>query len=65
MDPKKQKTLVLAVTGAAHVGITALTWQDLRHRPAAGIRGPRTVWRVLSAANTLGSAAYWTVGRRR
>jgi hypothetical protein len=55
---------VLGAIGAAHVSVTALTWRDLRRRPAGQVRGKKAVWRVLSAANTSGSAMYWLFGRR-
>ena len=50
---------------AVHAAITALTWRDLRRRPADEIRGSKKLWRVVSAMNTGGSLAYLTVGRKR
>ena len=56
---------VLAGIGVAHLAITALTWRDLRARPVDRVRGDKRLWRLASAVNTTGSAAYWVVGRRR
>jgi len=62
---KKPNKVVLAVIAAVHITVTALTWRDLRDRPAVAVRGSQMLWRVASALNTLGSAAYWVFGRRR
>jgi hypothetical protein len=55
---------VLAYTVVVHAPVTALTWRDLRDRPATQVRGDKKIWRIASAVNTLGSVAYWLVGRR-
>lgn len=62
---RKPNKLVLAVIGAVHLTVMALTWRDLRHRPAGQVRGNKKFWRAASALNTSGSAAYWLFGRRR
>jgi hypothetical protein len=49
---------------AGHAIVAAWTWRDIRHQPAARIRGSKGLWRVLSAVNTLGSVSYWLIGRR-
>jgi len=64
MDRREENGLVYVAIGVVHVGVTAWTWRDIRRRPAAGIRGSEGLWRFLSAVNTLGSGAYWLVGRR-
>ena len=61
----KPNKAVLATVAVLHVTVMALTWRDLRSRPAGQIRGPKNLWRVASALNTSGSAAYWLFGRRR
>jgi len=61
----KPNIVVLAVVAAVHVTAVALTWRDLRSRPAGQVRGPKNFWRVASALNTTGSVAYWLFGRRR
>ena len=48
---------------AVHLAIASLTWRDIAQRPEADIRGPKALWRVVSAMNSLGSALYWLVGR--
>ncbi len=55
---------VLIVVLAVHALFVALTWRDIQRRPTARIRGAKTGWRIASAVNTIGSLAYWTVGRR-
>jgi hypothetical protein len=55
---------VLAIVAVVHVTVMALTWRDLRSRPAAQVRGPKGLWQVASALNTGGSVAYWLFGRR-
>ena len=48
-----------------HAAITALTWRDLRRRPADQVRGSKKLWRAASAMNTVGSLAYLVIGRKR
>ena len=63
---KERKSLLVALYVALiHVPVTVLTWRDLNSRPADQIRGPRVLWRLLSAANTGGTVAYWLIGRRK
>jgi hypothetical protein len=62
---RRPNKLVLAVIGVVHLTVMTLTWRDLRSRPAGQVRGNKKVWRVASALNTTGSAAYWLFGRRR
>jgi hypothetical protein len=47
-----------------HVTVTTLTWRDLQRRASSEVRGPKWAWRAASGANTLGSIAYWLVGRK-
>lgn len=61
MNRKPDPVLLIVI---AHVCVTAWTWRDIQRRPARKIRGSKGLWRVLSAANTLGSASYWLIGRR-
>ena len=61
----KPNKVVLATVAVVHVTVMALTWRDLRSRSAGQVRGPKKLWRVASALNTTGSAAYWLFGRRR
>src|SRR5258708_14339034 len=49
----------------AHAAITALPWRDLRRPPEDPVRGSKRLWRVASAMNTVGSAAYRALGRKR
>jgi hypothetical protein len=62
---RKPNKYVLAAVAVAHLTIVALTWRDIRERPAEQIRGSKGLWRFLSAINMGNSAAYWLFGRRR
>ena len=62
MKLKSDKAVVLVLTG--HALAAAFTWRDIRQQPAQQVRGSKTFWRIASAANTLGSAGYWLIGRR-
>ena len=55
---------VLAGILAAHVAVTAITWRDLRDRQPEQVRGTKRFWKVASGANTIGSLAYYLVGRK-
>jgi hypothetical protein len=61
----KGLALLVAYIAAVHAPVAALTWQNLRDRPPAQVRGNKQLWRIASVLNTLGSVAYWLVGRRR
>jgi hypothetical protein len=62
---RKPNKVAIAAIAVVHVAVMTLTWRDLRNRPPAGVRGNKKAWRVASAVNTGGSAAYWIFGRRR
>jgi hypothetical protein len=47
-----------------HLSVVALTWRDINRRPPNEIRGSKRPWRIASALNTLGAAAYWLAARR-
>jgi hypothetical protein len=61
---RKPNKLILVFFAAIHLTLATLTWQDLKARPVAQIRGNKTVWRLASTLNSLGSVAYWIFGRR-
>jgi uncharacterized membrane protein YidH (DUF202 family) len=61
---RKPNKAVLAALAVAHVAVTALTWRDLRRRPAGQVRGNKTFWRMASTLNMGNSAVYWLFGRR-
>lgn len=62
---RTQKTRVVIAAVLVQAAIAAVTVRDLNQRPAEAVRGPKPLWRLLGSANTLGSLAYWLVGRRR
>jgi hypothetical protein len=59
---RKSNPIVFILIG--HGLIAALTWRDIKRRPTEQVRGSKTLWRILSAVNTLGSVGYWLIGRR-
>ena len=59
------KTRVTIAVLFVHLVVTKLTWRDLARRSPRQIRGSARLWQVASGLNTLGSLAYWTVGRKR
>lgn len=63
-EQRKPSKLILAAIAVVHLTALTLTWRDLRDRPAERVRGSKTFWRIASAVNTGGSAAYWLFGRR-
>jgi hypothetical protein len=56
---------VLAVLVAAQALIGTVTTRDINRRQPDLVRGPRLFWKAWGGTNTLGSAAYWLLGRRR
>jgi hypothetical protein len=60
----RPKRIALISLVLAEVGLAALTWRDLRRRPAEEIRGSKRFWRIISTINPGNSVAYWLVGRR-
>jgi len=59
-----KKRIAFVVLFLAEVGLAALTWRDIRNRPAEEIRGSKRLWRIISTINPGNSVAYWLVGRR-
>ncbi|GEM_PF-2979789 len=62
--PPASAVLAMAAVSVIWVGLGALTWWDLWMLPDERIRGPKNLWRVLSAVNAGGSVLYWLIGRR-
>src|SRR5512142_1893649 len=54
----RPKRTALAALVLAEVGLTTLTWRDLRRRPADQIRGSKRFWRVISTITPGNSVAY-------
>lgn len=55
-----------AVVGAlvAHFVLVGLAHRDLSHRTQEEVRGPRWMWRMLTASNSTFAGAYFVIGRR-
>jgi len=60
-----QQRLAAAAAVLVHLVVTSLVWRDIARRRAGGLRGGRTLWRVLTGMNTGNSLLYLLVGRRR
>jgi hypothetical protein len=63
MTPTQKKIVV--VTGIAEVAVTAWCAKDLRHRPAALVRGPKLLWGPALSVQPFGPIAYLGWGRKR
>lgn len=61
LTPAQQKAITVA--GVVEVVATAAMLIDLARRPASQVRGPKALWRALSAVQPVGPLAYFTVGR--
>jgi hypothetical protein len=48
----------------AEVVLIAAAERDIHRRPAAGVRGPKLIWRVIATQNLIGPAAYFGFGRK-
>jgi hypothetical protein len=62
--PAVAKRLVIGAS-VVHVCLIGAAHTDLTRRPAAQIRGPKWLWRVLTAANSSFSVAYFVLGRHK
>ena len=61
LSPTQQK--VTAVAGVLEVVLTTAMLVDLARRPASQVRGPKALWRTLSAVQPVGPLAYFAFGR--
>jgi hypothetical protein len=59
-----QRAGVVAL-GAVQVSLAIAAWTDLARRPARTVNGPKPVWAVVIAVNTVGPLAWFRWGRRR
>ncbi len=63
LDPRG-RAVVIALTAVQAV-IGTLTVLDISKRPPERVRGPKLFWKLWGGTNTLGSATYWLIGRRK
>ena len=63
LDSNKKARLVVAAL-ALQATVASVTIRDINKRPKEAVRGPKFLWR-LANANTVGSIAYWLIGRKR
>jgi hypothetical protein len=64
MTKAKLPKPILLVLAVVHLLVTGAAWRDLARRRADQIRGPKALWRAVSAANTAGSIVYFVIGRK-
>jgi len=67
-DVPPSKRAVIVAVGTVDVGLRIWALADLAQRPAAGVRGPKSVWALaLSLVSSAGALplTYLVVGRRR
>jgi hypothetical protein len=55
----------IVVGGAIELVLTTLALVDLVRRPAAQVRGPKTLWALGSVVQPVGPIAYLLFGRRQ
>ncbi|QIK75850.1 PLDc N-terminal domain-containing protein [Nocardioides piscis] len=63
MTPTQKKLVVVA--GVLEVAATAWCANDLRHRPASLVRGPKALWGPALSVQPFGPIAYVVWGRKR
>ena len=56
----------MIIRGTLQVGLLAAALNDLRHRPAAELNGPKALWVAIACVNYLGigPVIYFLFGRR-
>ncbi len=64
--PQKRKLdpRIIGAALATQAVIGGLTVRDIGRRGPGEVRGPRLLWKIWGGTNTLGSVAYWLIGRR-
>ena len=63
MTPTQKKVVVVA--GIVEVAVTAWCANDLKHRPAELVRGPKLLWAPALSVQPVGPIAYLLWGRKR
>jgi hypothetical protein len=63
-DQKRHTITTVLLYLPLHLVVVALTWRDISRQPPNQLRGSKRLWRIASALNTLGAAAYWLAARR-
>lgn len=60
---ERQQTALLAAV-SVQLSLAATAWADLVTRPAALVRGRKSVWAAIIGVNFVGPIAYFARGRR-
>jgi hypothetical protein len=63
LSPGARRALWVLI--ALEIVLIAAAQRDIQRRPAADVRGPKLLWRVVATQNIIGPAAYFILGRRR
>ena len=63
LSPRARAAVLALAT--VQVSLAATAWTDLARRPARKVNGPKALWAVVIAVNTVGPLAYLRWGRRR
>lgn len=63
LSPGARRAATIAVV--IQVVLLALAHRDISRRPAAQIRGKKTVWRLVTLVNFIGPLTYFACGRRK
>lgn len=56
--------LAFAAMSTVQVGLAAIAWNDLAHRPQEAVKGRKPLWALAIAVNFVGPIAYLRYGRR-
>lgn len=59
-----RRTRAIAI-GAVYAGLVASAHIDLTRRDAARIKGPKTLWRIVTLTPFVGPILYFLAGRKR
>lgn len=63
LSPSARVAIVLGAT--LQFALAAWAVSDIRRRPAAQVRGPKTLWYAASAVNFVGPISYALFGRKQ
>lgn len=63
-DFSRPQKVLIVVSGAVELVLTAIAGKDLATRDASQVRGPKAVWVPLLTVQPLGPIAYLIFGRR-
>jgi hypothetical protein len=59
-----RQRIAVVVLGVVQLSLAAYAWADLARRPAARVRGSKSLWGWVIAVNWVGPVSYLVWGRR-